>query len=386
VQGARQRRMEQPAAAAAQRRVRTTAPPPEGFYSRLGTQRIIAVLVLAAAVGVQYYLVNMPVADLSQTTKFSPATVKATDQLVWFTSPETEAGRFTFIYDQPAESQKQNMLVNAYFDKASLSQETVHKLAALGVQAPSDATSVSYVTSTTHNGVCSTTVQVEASSSRETRVQFSQSEIAPTDRHRLLEVNIAGSDSTVLLSSGGPFSGNNASPCQVKLQAGSWEESTGGFVPIKIRVPSSSSFRFRWEASSIQPSGWPTRGPLLSLLTFGNTRRQSFHATAVQIVPAQAPASSSVHAGLVALSEAREMPLTVDSFVVGTDQLQFAASGKGRVVEDGKVLSTANLLDAINKYPLIAALFGAANLGLLNWAKRRFFPSRPVGPQSPSPR
>jgi len=94
------------------------------FYHRLKVQRSIVVMVLAVAAYLQYYLVNVPIADLSQTTKFSPATVKAAEQVVSFKNPETDAGSFELGFDQPAESQKQRMVVDAYFDQASLSDET----------------------------------------------------------------------------------------------------------------------------------------------------------------------------------------------------------------------------------------------------------------------
>src|SRR4030081_2897456 len=73
---------------------------------------------------------------------------------------------------------------------------------------------------------------------------------------------------------------------------------------------------------------------------------------------------------MVARCEHKDVPLTVDSLLVGTDHLQFRASGKGRVRENGSPIVTVNFLETINKYPLIAALFGAVNLGLLNWTKR----------------
>jgi hypothetical protein len=76
---------------------------------------------------------------------------------------------------------------------------------------------------------------------------------------------------------------------------------------------------------------------------------------------------------MVARCKHKDVPLTVDSLLIGTDHLQFRASGKGRVRENGSPIVTVNFLETINKYPLIAALFGAVNLGLLNWSKRRFF-------------
>jgi hypothetical protein len=341
------------------------------FYRSLTAQRAIVLLVLAAAVGLQYYLVNMPVADLSRAAQFNPAKVVAADQVVVFANPETEPGRFGFTYDQPG---KERMLVDVYFDKALLSKETIQRLATLGVKAPSEPSAVGYLTSAVHSGTCSTAIQVDAVSTNEgTRtVQFSQS-VKLSERYRTLGVDMAGFDSTVTLTSQGAFDASNQSPCQAELYVGHWRKITAGFLPIKVHVLAGSDFRFQWEASDVQPQGFPTTGPANSLLTFGEAQRQSFHATEVRVL--SAPPSSPLHS-LVARSEHKNVPLTIGSFMVGSDQLQLSASGRGLLLQDGKVISTANLLEAISKYPLIAALFGAANIGLLNWAKRKFFPAR----------
>ncbi|HYW37930.1 MAG TPA: hypothetical protein VE957_07440 [Terriglobales bacterium] len=347
------------------------------FYHRLKVQRSIVVMVLAVAAYLQYYLVNVPIADLSQTTKFSPATVKAAEQVVSFKNPETDAGSFELGFDQPAESQKQRMVVDAYFDQASLSDETVHKLASLGVHAPPDAAAISYLTAAVANGSCTTAVQVQTSgiSGQARAAEFSQSELAPSDRHRLLEVRMKGLDSTVTLSSQGTFDAiSSASSCKVTLRVGNWQQITGGFVPVVVKVPAGSGYRLRWEAADIQPSGWNTGGPALPLLAFGRGHRQSFRVEEIGVYAAQAAERNRAHDGLVAQSEHKDAPLTVDSLMIGTDHLQFGVSGKGRVLENGSAIVTVNFLETINKYPLIAALFGAANLGLLNWAKSRFFP------------
>ena len=384
----------------------------QDFYRRMLVQRVIVLMVLAAAAYLQYYLVNVPIADLSQTTKFSPATVKASEQIVSFKNPETDAGAFAFGFEQTAESLKQRMAVDAYFDQASLSEETLHKLSALGVQAPAGAAAISYQTSDDDHGDspagghanvrCKTAVQLQtnfgqtentqvtASHQQARAAEFWQSASASSDRHRLLEMKMSGMDSTATLSSQGTFGEAilSSSSCKVTLHVGVWQQVMGGFIPVVVRIPAGSSCRLRWEEADIQPTGWNTVGTPLSLLTFGRAQRQSFHAEEIGVYPAQTPEKDRARTGLVARSEHKDGPLTVDSMMIGTDHFQFGASGKGRVRENGSAVVTANLLETINKYPLIAALFGAANLGLLNWAKRRFFPPSRATPAAlvPFPR
>jgi len=350
----------------------------EAWWRKPAAQRVAAVMVLLAAAALQYFLVNVPVGDVGQTAKFSPAKVKATDELVSFDSPESGADPFSFAYAQAAESNEQKMLVDAYFDQAALSEETLHRLAALGVHAPSAPGPISYVTSTAHDATCSTAFHVDTSNAAGDAhtVQFFQSEIAPSDRHRLLEVKTAGLDSTVTLSSSGSFAPGGGSPCRIVLRASTWEQPLQGFLTVKVKVAAGSSFRFRWEAADVKPTGWSSSGAPVRLVMFGSPLKQSFKAVAMQIIPSDIPSGRSVRGTLVATSQRKEVPLTVDSFLVGTDRIEFGASGRGRVLENGKVISRTNLIEAINQYPLIAALFGAANVALLGWSKRKFFPPR----------
>ena len=341
-------------------------------HGRLVTQRALVLLILAGAAGLEYYLVNVPVADLRETSRFSPAKVAAVDEAVEFTNPESDPGRFAFTYEQPVESPKQRMLVDAYFDKATLAEETVRRLAALGVQAPGDADAIRYLTSASGGGVCSTSIHVQAVGNGGS-VRFSQNSVASSDRRRLLGVMMNGVGSVVTISSKGAFQNLEQSPCQVVLHVREWERKTAGFLPIQVRVPAGSGFRFEWEASDVRPEGWPVSGPPRGLLEFGDAGGRSFHAAEIKIAPAKVSAVSLEHS-LVAKRERRPDLLSVDSLLIGTDQLQITASGKGRVWVDGKIISTVNLVEAINKYPLIAALFAGVNLGLLNWAKRKFFP------------
>ncbi len=186
-------------------------------------QRAIVVLVLGSTAGLQYYLVNMPVGDVEQTERFRPAKVKAADQAVSFLNPETEAGEFSFTHVQAAESNKQRMLVDAYFDKASLSEDTLQRLSALAIHPPSGPAAISYLTSNVHNSSCSTVIQVDTlAEGGDTRaVQFSQREFLTSDRHRKIEVKMAGLDSTVVLSSRGSFTADGFAESTSSWVAGS---------------------------------------------------------------------------------------------------------------------------------------------------------------------
>ena len=69
--------------------------------------------------------------------------------------------------------------------------------------------------------------------------------------------------------------------------------------------------------------------------------------------------------------------MTVLFFGINQNQLEINASGNGRVVKAGKIVSTVNVLETLNKNPIISALFAAGNLALIGWVGRMFFPPRP---------
>lgn len=333
----------------------------------LMVQRGMVLLALCFAVGLQYYLVNMPVANLSQSSKFTAAKVRMGEQSVEFSNPQTDKDEFSFGYDQPSASENQRMLVDAYFDKASLSEETVQKFASLGIQAPTSTANISYVTHSTEKGTCDTGFHVQTNNgSGDRSVRFMPEQHTVSDWIRQLGVQFLGTTADVSLASSGSFGPNHVSDCSVLLSVGSWQQSTGGFIPIKINVGAGSEFRFQWQALGRRPPGWS------ALLAFGHLQGQSFKASRIRIAPLE---NSAEKAGLVARSDSKSS-FIIGSFTVGTDQLQFDASGNGRVWQDGSIVSTANLLNSIGKYPLISAMFGAANLGLLNWSKRKFFPAK----------
>jgi len=334
-------------------------------------------VVLAAAVGLQYYLIHVPITDLSQTTKFSPAIATAGVTVVTLTNPATDPDSFNFDFNQPAQSATERMVVDAYFDHAALSNETIQKLGVFGVHPPSEAAAIRYLTFAKHNGTCNTAFHVTTSQEETTgqvsqarTVDLWQSEPAPSVRHRSLDLKLTGLDSAVTLSSQGTFGADGRSACEITLRVGEWEQKTGGFVPVTVKVPAGSGYRFQWEAVEVQP-----------YLAFGKARRQSFHADEVAVHSAQVPDKGVGRDGLFARCEHKNAPLSVDSLVIGTDKLQLRASGEGRARENGTAI-TANWIDTITKNPLVAVLFGALNVGLLNWAKARFFP--PVRP-TPAP-
>ncbi|HUJ93464.1 MAG TPA: hypothetical protein VLW46_00715 [Candidatus Bathyarchaeia archaeon] len=352
---------------------------PTPFLHRQSSQRVLVTLALTAAIGIQYRLVNMPVADLKETKKF-PAHLQSGRDAVSFVDPQTTDGNFAFEFDQPGESRDANMIVDAYFDRAALSSQTLQSLAAIGLQAPSDFAASTYVNESPRHSDCRTkfTVATTKSGVADSAVQFFQSERAQSERSRLVEVMITGYDATVNLVSSGAFVPSGAAQCRINLSVGDWTQRTQGFLTIQFLVRAGSSFRFRWEAPDLIVKGWGVGrgGDPLKLLFFGSHHLDNFSAREIKILPLASRAELSANQGLVARSSRADDPFTISSLKIGKDELVVSADGTGRATENGQVISRTDVLAAITQNPLLALLLTAVNAALIGWARRSFFGGR----------
>lgn len=336
------------------------------WRGRLGS-RVASLLCLVAAVVLEYFLVNLPIAQ-EVGGQFHPAIAKAGLQAVTFQKPQDDSGSFAFEYTPASEADP--VTVDAYFDNAQLSPETLQSFHSLQVAAPSSAAGIIYATSAVKNGACATKFEVKPVSPPGS-VRFSQTEGESLAGFRNLGISILGSDAEVTLTSAGAMQ-NLLSPCKVDLSVGDWKQRTGGFFPIKIRVPAGANFRFRWQRLQEATNTFDNKGAASSLLQFGSGGDE-FSAGAVQIGSLKSEASKP--AALEAIAD-RKTALTIDSFAIDKDNLAITASGTGRVLKNGSVITKTDALEVVNKNPLLSALFGAGNVALLGWVGRSWFPSR----------
>ena len=341
------------------------------WRKRLGL-RLASLLCLFGAAALEYYLVNVPFPQ-EVSGQFHPARVRAQLEGVTFDKPGlADGGKFGLEYTPPTQSEQ--VLVDAYFDRAQLSQDTLQQFSSLQVSAPSLTSSITYTTKPVQHGSCSTKFEVAPVSVAQA-VQFSQPD-ADSDSpagFRSLGVSFEGSEAEVVLTSAGEMQ-NSLSPCRVELTVGDWRQITPGFFPIKIRVPAGANFRFQWQNLQERPHTWENKSVALPLLHFGGSGDQ-FTASAISVAALNSNREASTPPALQAISE-RKSTLTVDSFEINNDQLEIAASGKGTVLKNGSVVTKTDLLETLSKNPTFSALFGAGNLALLGWVGRCWFPLR----------
>lgn len=337
------------------------------FWRTQLPKRILALVCLAATAALEWKLVNLPAGDVSG--QF-PTTVRARDEVVTFGGPGSVTGSpFSFAYSPPTEAEK--VLVDAYFDNAQLSDETLRAFKSFQISAPSSASVITYLTSGEGSAACSTKIQVEPAGANLKSVEFSQSGSDITSGYRSLGASFAGAGAVVTLTSQGALQ-NGLSPCRIELSVGDWKQATQGFMPIKIEVPAGAPFRFHWQNLDERSNTWKTRSSALPLLEFGPSASDEFTAQTISISAMNPKTGALDPAGFEA--RGKQSPLTVLSFGINQNSLEIKASGNGRVLKDGKVVNTTNVLETLNKNPILSALFAAGNLALIGWAGRMFFP------------
>ena len=331
---------------------------------------MLSLVCLAAAAAVEWKLVNLPSGEVSG--QF-PVTVRARNEVITFADPVSVTGTpFSFAYAPSTEAEK--VLLDAYFDNAQLSDQTLQALRTFQISAPSTPGVITYLTSGAGNAACSTKLLVEPAAGNFKSVEFSQSGSDITSGYRSLGAVFGGAPAMVTLTSQGALQGG-LSPCRIELAVGDWKQATQGFFPITIEVPAGASFRIHWQNLDERSSSWKTRSSALPLLEFGPTLNDEFMSQTIAISGLD-PRTGARNAPNFEARGAKQSPLTVLSFGVNQNQLEISASGKGRVLKSGKVVSTTNVMETLNKNPILAGLLGAGNLALIGWATRMFFPPR----------
>jgi len=340
-------------------------------WLRRFAQKILPFFCLLGAVAVEWKLVNLPAGDVKG--QF-PVTIRARNEIATFTDVgSVSGGPFSFSYAPATEAEK--ILLDVYFDRAQLSDETLGVLKSIHVAAPASPGAITYLTSSAGNASCATKIKVEPEAGDLKSVEFSQDESDITSGYRMLATKFTGATAGVTLISQGTFQ-NGLSPCRIELSVGDWKQSTQGFLPIGIQVPPGAPFRLHWQNLDAQSSSWRTKSAALSLLAFGSDARDEFSARTITINSLN-PKTESPNPPRFEARGTKQLPLTVSSFGINQSQLEIDASGKGRVLEAGKVVSTVNVWEVFNKNPILSALIAAGNLALIGWAKRLFFPSHP---------
>lgn len=349
----------------------------------------LGLLVLAAAVIVQYKLANIPQpVNLDTTEKFSPAKVRLGQQKLIIEGPVVNSSEGVLF----SHNGKPDEIVNVDFDRARLDEQTIEMFREGGLSPPSITARIVYraenpTTPPVGDESCRTRVEMRAIPKLPDEIHLFQLDAPGLNNYRQLEMTIRGAELTTQLISGSP-SGSYLEPgCQKELKVGDWNKSIAN--DITTIAAENSALRFRFLPLKEGSALWGDAEGFFEPFDLGapqveSTALPSFQARAVSINPLGDGNKSSATPALLSARSVDGGPLlTISGLKVGSDQILVSVAGKGWVQIDGED-ETVNLLNRIEENPIPATLLGAANAALLAWVARLIFKQPSPSPQPKS--
>jgi hypothetical protein len=349
----------------------------------------LGLLVLAAAVLVQYKLANIPQpVNLDTTEKFSPAKVRLGQEKLIIEGPVVNSSEGVLF----SHNGKPNEIVNATFDRARLDEETIEIFRESGLSPPSITARIDYraenpTTAPVGDESCRTQVELRATPKMPDEIHLFQLDAPGLNNYRQLEMTIRGAELTSQLVTGSP-SGSYLEPgCQKELKVGDWNKSIAN--DVTTIAAENSALRFRFLPLKTDSPLWGDAEGFFEPFDLGapqieSTAPSSFQARAVSISPLGDGNKLSSKPALLSAQSVDGGPLlTISGLKIGSDQLLISVAGKGWVQIDGED-ATVNLLNRIEENPIPAAILGAANAALLAWVARLVFKQPSPSPQPKS--
>ena len=361
-----------------------------------------AMLLFTAALVVQYYLTNIPVVkDVGAYKEFNPAILElgqkelVVDGAVAGRSVHRPAGAApeTLLLSHDGRSDE---VMDVHFDKARLADETIRMLTGLGLDPPAGPERIDYVTSEVDGKpgegkpcMASLKVKLGDSDAPPARLHLFQLGSPGFDLYRHVEMKAGGGELVIEMDTAVPrVSDPMARGCKKLLGVGDWQQEI--YAPSTVRVVAEADSTFRFQFRPIVPTSpsWSTTDGLLELvlgppLTPDNPA--PFQAREVQVISRNTPDSKPPILGALS-PDGEPTLLALHGLKLGSDHIQINVAGRGWVRINGR-LETADILGRVQKYPILAGLFGTANAALVGWlvlvvlGKRR--PSRPRRRSSP---
>jgi hypothetical protein len=168
---------------------------------------------------------------------------------------------------------------------------------------------------------------------------------------------------------------NKAVGCHKRLQSGDWFR---GIVNTPVQFVASPHSSIRINVVALPPHvPWHANKPIQSM-QLGPLLAKEITLRPIQDDGTVAKAPADLH-----LSAYRDSHLKVSNFIVGSDTLQIAVSGRAWAQLGGKTQGL-DLWDAMQKNPLLATVLGSANVVLLAWLRKLFFNTGAASPPVPA--
>ena len=372
------------------------------YWQKRLVRVLVALLILAGAVYLQYRLANIPVPVDVEKRQYTPAKaelVKHEELVVESPVVDNSAGQAASGVLLAGDG-TEFVSVEARFDSAQIGNDFIELLRTdpkersfpsqdRGPIVYSPAPEEETAESTSETAMppekrkaapCRTSIQVKLPEGAKTptALHFFQLD-AGSDNHRSFEMNADGSDVVVELLTRNftdPLGEMQGSDCGKSLTIGKWNRSFTAPAPINIVVPAGTSFRFSF-TSAAGKMPWTGAGKFYEPFKLVAL---PLNARAVKEVKLEAGARSPAASTLPVLPPIRESrsvdngpPLVLKYFRVGSEDLQLDFAGQAMVQENGKYAVTFSLLDFIKANPILAGILGMLDAALLEWIRRALF-------------
>lgn len=373
------------------------------YWQRRLIRILVAALVLAGAIVVQYRLANIPLPVQVEKTNppYTPATAAHINEDELVVDKPSEQAADSSATDNPtgvlvSGLVKEFVTVDAQFDSAQLSDDLMAKLQRNSPEAPPQKglQQIGYATEDSDEAQpeksnqqrdnmkpCRTLVSVNLAEDGRmpSELHFFQLRGVPgTDHYRYFKMKAVGSDLMVELLTRNLAGEVNAPGCSKTLSVGKWHHALTGPVPVKIFVPDGASFKLSFTPFN-EKIKWSVPGDFFEPLSFSPLSARAVRKTTRE-------GSSSLPPAFNAESVAGAKPLLLNHLRIGADELQLDFSGQAMVQENGKYAVTFSLWEFAKKYPLLAGLLAMFDAGLLEGLRRVVFRSTGVEQKSKKPR
>ncbi len=359
---------------------------------------LVALMVLAGAIYLQYRLANIPLPVDVEKSKppYTPATaalIKREELVVDLpvidsSGPKAAAGILL------SGDGTDFVAVEAHFDSAQLGNGVMELLrsdtrrnplpkedrqlivynAMVDEDAAAPPSAVEGQPERQEAAPCRTSIQVRLAPGSKPLTELHFFQLDPgTDRHRNLELKASNADLIVELltrnftNTMGEMQGAN---CGKTLEVGDWHRSFTSPAPVDIVVPAGTSFRFSF-TSAEGKSPWTSAGQsyepfkLVALPVYARAIRE--------VKREAAPTGAGAIQTIFEARSADSGQLVLQYLRVGSEELQLAFGGQAMVQENGKYAVTFSLIEFAKGNPILAGILAMLDAALLEWIRRTLF-------------
>ena len=371
-------------------------------FVRLAT----ALIVLSAAILLQYYLANRPsVVDVcAPNQRITPATAKSKQEELVIEHPIFDSSRVLFSFKTSSE------FINAHFEKAQLFGETLTRFQEKTPPAPAGQETIDFITENVEHvlrklnerlaasnpdrrrsdsekmaerpnsqqkGICltSVTAEVPAGSELPAAIHFYLPEDSDSTRDFYM---IVDAKLLIRLDISPSIEEKRINPwipgCVKHFKVADWDWYLATSSEIEILAAPNSVLHFTYLPTP--SSAWKDRNDFLQPFVFGS---KPLRAQTVRVNPLSndKPSTNPSSTKFTATIKKGGPPLDLNHLVLNAEEIQLNFCGKALVRKHG-VYVTENFYEGVKKYPIIATFLGMADLALCAWmiriVKDIFFP------------